>query len=158
MEEDPQAEKRKRTRAITALIGALATFLLALTSYIRSHAEPSAKAGQETMTAALADISKATAQNHDDIMALRNFLDGYVKASSSAAAAPPTLVSVTPSASARPPGTPPRPTPTAVVVAQPQPPPSTAPPAPAPQRPTVYDKGELDKSIATKKAANEPAF
>jgi len=71
--------RRVPTRYYVAALVALSTMATSVTAYVRPN-ETSARKGFDIVTKAIEDQSKAISQNHDDMVALRGYVDGYVKA------------------------------------------------------------------------------
>lgn len=66
------------TRYYVALLVALTTMLTSATAFLRPN-ETSARKSYDLLSKALEAEAKSNAQNHDDIVALRGYLEGYVK-------------------------------------------------------------------------------
>lgn len=66
------------TRYIIAALVAFSTFCMSAKAYLSPN-ETSARKSYDTLAAALESEAKATAQNHDDIVNLRGYIEGYVK-------------------------------------------------------------------------------
>ncbi len=67
------------TRYYVVLVVAASTMATSVTAYLRPN-ETSARKGFDITTKALEEQSRAIDQNHDDMVALRAYVDGYVKA------------------------------------------------------------------------------
>jgi len=78
-----------------AIITSIAALVAALGAILRPPQEPAAKAAYETVASAVKANSEAIAKNHDDIQALRNYMEGYTKGAvpSAPPSAPPSPVS-----------------------------------------------------------------
>jgi len=64
-------------KLIAEFIVATTTLALAAAAYLKP--ETSARKSYDVLAHVVEDQSKALTQNHDDIVALRNYLDGYTK-------------------------------------------------------------------------------
>jgi hypothetical protein len=87
-------QKRSRAERAAALFTALAALITALGAVYKP--EVSARRSYDEMSKGLEKLSKDAQQNHDDIVALRNYLDGYTKSRETT----PVTVSNTPSSAA----------------------------------------------------------
>lgn len=66
------------TRYWVGLIMALTTMMMSGKAYFSPN-EPSARKSYDLLAKALEAEAKSNAQNHDDLVALRAYLDGYIK-------------------------------------------------------------------------------
>jgi hypothetical protein len=81
MDSDPtelKRQKKSRIERVAIFISALAALATAIGAIYKP--EVSARKAYEEMSKGLEKVSKDSVQNHDDIVALRNYLDGYTKA------------------------------------------------------------------------------
>lgn len=128
---DPQAARMKSLANVIATTAALVGAFGAL---MKPTDNSATKAGYEQLAVSLKAISEENAKLHDDQVALRSYLDGYVKAqdqkSRDIADATVAVATAAPSAGARA-----KPPPQAVAAAAA--PPSPAPPDPGPRPPVV---------------------
>ena len=72
-----EEEENKKKPQITALIIALTSLITAVGAIIHRPTEDAAKAGYIELTKAILESQEAERKNHDDLMAMRTYLDGY---------------------------------------------------------------------------------
>ena len=78
-----------RTKSLATLIAAITAMVIACGSLVKPQDHSVAKKSYEELTKAVEDLDKAEDKNHDDIVALRAFLEGYLKAQEDAPTFPP---------------------------------------------------------------------
>jgi hypothetical protein len=65
---------------LAALVAALAALVTAIGALIHRPPEEDAKTAYDTLSKAVEKVSDDTTKNHDDIVGLHNFLEGYMRA------------------------------------------------------------------------------
>jgi len=83
-----------RLKSLATVIAAVTALLVALSGFFKKPEEPAAKASYTELAEAVKNVSESTAKNHDDIVALQAYIDGYLKAQEEEVAA--TIPSSTP--------------------------------------------------------------
>lgn len=71
-----------RVKSLATLMAAVTALVVAVSGYFKKPAEPAAKATYNELSEGLKDLSDQIGKNHDDILATRNFFDGWMKAQS----------------------------------------------------------------------------
>ncbi len=93
--ESPKSERADkgagRLKSFAALIAAIAALLTALAAIFKPQDETMTKASYDEVKKSLADLTTASAHNHDDLVALRSYLVGYSNGVSGVAKSPPSL-------------------------------------------------------------------
>jgi len=77
--ETPDQGKTSILKGWAAIIASLAALVTAIGALLKPPQEPAAKAAYETLSTVVKETSEQTAKNHDDIVGLRNYLEGYTK-------------------------------------------------------------------------------
>ena len=65
---------------VATLIAAVAALVTACASFYRKPPEEDAKTAYDTLSKELEKVSGDTSRNHDDVVALHNFLEGFMRA------------------------------------------------------------------------------
>jgi len=71
------------------VIASVAALVTAISALLKTPAEPAAEASYKTLAAAVKENSEQSAKNHDDLLNLRNYMEGYIRADRPAASAEP---------------------------------------------------------------------
>lgn len=72
-------EKPSILKGWAAIIASVAALVTAIGAFLKPPQEPAAKAAYETLSSAVKSNSEEIAKNHDDILALRNYMEGFAK-------------------------------------------------------------------------------
>jgi hypothetical protein len=72
-------EQKSKLAHVASIATAVAAIVAAVLSYIKERPETKAKAGYETLVQKLDTLALEQKKLHDDDVALRNYLDGYLK-------------------------------------------------------------------------------
>lgn len=74
-----QSQKKTGSNSAAAFMTALAALLAAIGSWVHTPEEKGAEASYKVLSTQLEAASKSATQNHDDIVALSSFLEGYIR-------------------------------------------------------------------------------
>jgi len=90
-----------RAKSVSTVIASVTALIVAVGGLLRKPEEPAARATYEEMGQSVKELTEAATRNHDDIVALRGYVDGVSRSAvmaapsaSSAASARPALVPV----------------------------------------------------------------
>jgi hypothetical protein len=75
-----QQHERTNLKHFAALIAAVAALLTAIGAFIHKPPEEDAKMAFDVLSKDMERLSAGTTQNHDDIVAMHNYLDGFIRA------------------------------------------------------------------------------
>jgi hypothetical protein len=89
------APRNQKIKQWTNVIATGAALIMAVAAAIKPN-DPVNKAGYQELKSAIEQSQKNEIQNHDDIVALRNYLDGYFKGTGTPLVLPPTSSSAPP--------------------------------------------------------------
>jgi len=85
----PTDPKAQRYKGLASLLIAAAAFITAMAAIFKPQDKTDTKATYNELKAAVEQNSREDQQNHDDLIALRNYLDGYFKGEGRPIALPP---------------------------------------------------------------------
>jgi hypothetical protein len=75
-----EAARTANLKHVAALIAAVAALVTSVSAFYRKPPEEDAKTAYETLSKAMEKVSADTVQNHEDLLAMHNFLEGYIRA------------------------------------------------------------------------------
>jgi len=75
-----EQHERANLKHLAALIAAVAALLTAIGAFIHKPPEEDAKTAFDALSRDMEKLSAGTTQNHDDIVAMHNYLDGFIRA------------------------------------------------------------------------------
>jgi hypothetical protein len=83
------AQRRSTIKHVTALVAALAALITSIAAIVKPQDDSMTNRSYGELRKAVQDLTTATTQNHDDVIALRSYLLGYANATSGQGPTPP---------------------------------------------------------------------